>query len=85
MKTIAQWRTKFIFVFNTNALRWEGGRVCEFMNSETSILDRGELPAFRADGLCAGIFERHYESENRISIVQNMNNSKAFIDDSVCS
>jgi hypothetical protein len=61
------------------------GRVCEFMNSKTSILDRRELPAFRADGLCVGIFEKHNESENRISIVQNMNNSKASIEDSVCS
>jgi len=49
--------------------------VCEFMDSETSILDRRELPAFRADGLCAGIFEKRYESENRTSIVQDMNNS----------
>ena len=59
--------------------------MCEFMNSETSILDTRELPAFRADGLCVGICEKHYESENRISIVQNMNNSIAFIEDSVCS
>ena len=57
----------------------------KFMNSETSILDRRELPAFHTDSLGAGIFEKHYEFENRISIVQNMNNSKIFIEDSACS
>jgi hypothetical protein len=85
MNAVVRWRTEFIFVFSTKVLRWEGRRVCEYMNSETSILDTRELPAFRDDGLCVGIFEKHYESENRISIVQNMNNSNAFIEHSVCS
>ena len=53
----------------------EEGRVCDFVDYETSILDRRELQAFRADGLCAGIFEERFDSENLISIVQDMNTS----------
>ena len=51
MNAIVQCRTTFIFVFSTKVFRWGEGRVCEFMNSETSILDSRELPALRADGL----------------------------------
>ena len=55
------------------------------MNTETSILDRIGSAALRAVSLYAGILEKHYESEDQVPIVLKMNNSKAFIENSVCS
>jgi hypothetical protein len=55
------------------------------VNSETSILYRRELPALRAGCFYPGMFEELYEFENQISVVQSMNNSKTFIEDSVFS
>lgn len=56
-----------------------------YMDLETSISDRSEYSALLADSLISAIFEVHYGSQNQISVVLNVKNSKAFVKDRVCS